>query len=298
MSSAFAPISPNEWNDQLSCPPNLCSAAANGAWNGALLRRWSGTTPNIDQPALDHHYLVLHMGGPKTVTRRSPYRVATADAQVGSLTLVPAGSSYSWTTEGPIGFAHLYLRPGQVDHVLTEEFDRDPRSVELVDKLGSELPLLSAMLKGMLEQVEHPSFSSRLVLDTLLHSVIVHLLSACSTLSAESTFAQHTMSPRRLRRVLDFIESNLATDIELEDLASVAGSSRFHFSRAFRDATGFPPYRYLIHRRIDAAKTMLLEDELSIAEIAQQCGFKSRSQFAVMFRRVFGTSPGRFRREH
>jgi len=250
----------------------------------------------MDQPPLDHHYLVLHLGGTKRVTRRGSESIV-ADAQLGSITLVPVGASYSWSTKGPIGFAHLYLRPAQVDHVITEQFDRDPRSVELIDQIGCPLPLLSALLKGMIEQVETPTFSSRLVLDTLLHSLIVRLLTERSTLPAGSDFARHSISPPRLRRVLDFIESNLSSDIELQDLASVTGSSRFHFSRAFRDATGFPPYRYLIHRRIDAAKAMLLEGELSIAEVAGLCGFNSRTQFAVMFRRVFGTSPSRFRRE-
>jgi AraC family transcriptional regulator len=252
----------------------------------------------MEQPPLDHHYLVLHLGGPKRVNRRGLHSVTSSEAEVGSITLVPAGASYSWTTEGPIGFAHLYLHPKTVDHVVTEEFDRDSRDVELSDCVARRLPLLSALMGGMLDELEAPTFASRLVLDTLLHGLIVRLLSECSSLSAGSSPAPHAMSPRRLRRVLEFIDSNLGTNIELEDLASVAGSSRFHFSRAFRDATGFPPYRYLIHRRIDAAKTLLLQDALSIAQIAEQCGFNSQSQFAAMFRRVFGTSPGRFRREH
>jgi AraC family transcriptional regulator len=252
----------------------------------------------MEQPMLDHHYLVLHLGGPKRIHRHGLHSVTSADTELGAVTLVSAGTSYSWITEGPIGFAHLYLDPHSVNHVLNEEFDRDARSVELIDCVGHRLPLLSAMMSAMLAQLETPTFGSKLVLDTLLHGMIVRLLSECSTLSEASNLAPHTISPRRLRRVLDFIESNLAADIELADLACVAGSSRFHFSRAFREATGFPPYRYLIHRRIDAAKAHLLEDALSIAEIAAQCGFNSRSQFAAMFRQVFGTSPGRFRREH
>jgi AraC family transcriptional regulator len=252
----------------------------------------------MEQPPLDHHYLVLHLGGPKRVHRHGPHSVVIADAEVGALTVVTAGTSNRWTTEGPIDFAHLYLHPHSINRVLNEEFDRDSRSVELIDCVASRLPLLSAMMSGMLDQLESPTFGSRLVLDTLLHSLIVRLVSECSTLAEASALAPHSISPRRLRRVLDFIDSNLGTDLELEDLASVAGSSRFHFSRAFREATGFPPYRYLIHRRIDAAKTLLLQDALSITEIAEQCGFNSQSQFAVMFRRVFGTSPGRFRREH
>jgi AraC family transcriptional regulator len=252
----------------------------------------------MEQPPLDHHYLVLHLGGPKRVHRQSLHSVTSADADVGALTLATAGTSYCWTTEGPIGFAHLYLHPHSIDRVLNEEFDRDARSVDLIDCVARRLPLLSAMMSGMVEQVETPSFASRLVLDTLLHGLIVRLVSECSTLSEASSFAPHSISPRRLRRVLDFIDSNLGTDLELADLASVAGSSRFHFSRAFRDATGFPPYRFLIHRRIEAAKTLLLQDTLSIDQIAGQCGFNSQNQFSAMFRRVFGTSPARFRREH
>ncbi len=141
MSSACALLSPYEWNVKLSGAPDLCSAAS-GRWDSAIFRRWSGTAPDMDQPPLDHHYLVLHLGGTKRVTRRGSESIV-ADAQVGSITLVPAGTSYSWSTKGPIGFAHLYIRPAQVDQVITQQFDRDPRSVELVDQIASPLPLLA-----------------------------------------------------------------------------------------------------------------------------------------------------------
>lgn len=297
MNSACATLSPIEWDKSFSGAPDLCSMAG-GQWDRALLRRWHGTGSRMDQPALDHHYLVLHLGGPKKVERRSAGSVVSAAAETGAVTLVHAGSSYSWNTKGPIGFAHLYLHPKAVDRVISEDFDRDHRSVDLIECVARPLPLLSALISGMLDQLQSPIYGSRLVLDSLLHSVIVRLIAECSTLSETSSLAPYSISPTRLRRVLDFIESNLATDINLGDLASVAGSSRFHFSRAFRNATGLPPYRYLIHRRIDAAKSLLLRDELSIAEIAQQCGFNSQSQFSAMFRQVFGTSPIRFRQEH
>lgn len=297
MASACTTINPAAWGDSLSGPPDLCSAAT-GAWSGALLRRWHGTDARMEQPPLNHHYLVLHLGGPKSVTRRSLHSVTSVDAEIGALTVVTAGTTYSWNTQGPIGFAHLYLHPHVVDHVIQEEFDRDSRSIQLIDCVAQRLPLLSAMMSGMLDQLEKPTCGSRLILDTLLNSLIVQLVAQCSTLSEQSALAPHSLSPRRLRRVLDFMESNLGSEIELDDLASVAGSSRFHFSRAFREATGFPPYRYLIHRRMDAAKTLLCEDALSISQIADQCGFNSQSQFSTMFRRVFGTSPARFRREH
>ncbi len=297
MNSVGLRTSPVEWHGTLSGSPDLCSAAK-GVWSGALLRRWQGTASRMDQPPLDHHYLVLHLGGPKRVERCGLHSRTRFDVEAGAISVVTAGTSFSWTTEGPIGFAHLYLHPHTVDHVVNEVFDHDCRSVELIGCVGRRLPLLSAMIGGMLDELENPNFGSRLVLDTLLHSVIVGLLSGCSTLSGTSSPACHAISPRRLRRVLEFIESNLSADIELENLASVAGCSRFHFSRAFRFATGIPPYRYVIHRRINAAKALLLLDTLSISQISERCGFNSQTQFTAMFKRVLGTTPGRFRREH
>lgn len=263
-----------------------------------MLRRWRGTAARMEQPPLDHHYLVLHQGGAKRIERRALHAKTTVIADPGAITVVPAGTSYSWTTTGPIGFAHVYLRPDALDRVIIEDFDRDPRRVELTDRLAEPMPLLRALMSEMIEQIETPSFGSRLILSTLLHGLVVSLLSECSTLPANTSPAPHRIAPHRLRNVLAFIDANLADDIDLEDLAAAAGSSRFHFSRAFHAATGFPPYRFLIRRRIETAKALLLEDVLSIAEVAARCGFHSQSQFAAMFRRVTGASPGRFRRDH
>lgn len=287
---------PADWSGSFGSPPDLCSASS--GLEGALLRRWRNTAPNMEQPRLDQHYVALHLQGAKRITRRGDGQPITVEAPAAAVTVVPAGSSHSWSTRGPIGFAHLYLHPDLVARIVQEKFDRDPRSVVLTDCVGRDLPLLRALFTAMIAQVEAPGFASRLVLDTLLQGFLVELLCELSTLSGATPNAPHSIAPRRLQRVLDYIEANLADEIELDDLAGVAGSSRFHFSRAFRDATGFPPYRYLVHRRVDAAKTLLLQSSLPIEQVAAQCGFKSAAQFAVMFKQVFGTTPSRFRNEH
>lgn len=288
--------SAKEWGRAFMAEPDLCSA--NSGWHAALLRRWRGTSADMEQPSLDHHYVVLHLDGAKRITRTLDGPTMTVDAGAAAITSVPAGASHMWSTKGPIGFAHLYLDPAIVSRTIQDRFDLDPRSVELTDSVAIDAPLLAALLLGMLAQVEAPGFSSRLVLDSLLQSFVIQLICESSTIAASTRAAPHSLAPRRLQRVLDFIDANLADDLELDDLASVAGSSRFHFSRAFRDATGFPPYRYLVHRRIDSAKTLLLQGDLSIDQVAAQCGFKSSAQFAVMFKQFFGTTPSRFRREH
>lgn len=301
MAQRHDPVAHGDWGRGFAAPPDLCSAAT--GWRGGLLRRWRSTAAAMEQPRLDQHYAVLHLDGAKRITRRGNGPDVVVEAKPAASSLVRAGSSHSWSTEGPIGFAHLYIDPLSVGRIVRERFDRDARSVELADCVGVDAPLLAALFLAMMAEVEAPGPAPRLVLDTLLQSFLVQLVCRHSSLGEETRTTalrpiSYGIAPRRLRRVLDFVEANLADDLALDDLASVAGSSRFHFSRAFRDATGFPPYRYLVQRRIEVAKNLLLEDELTTEAIAAQCGFKSAGQFAVMFKQVFGTTPARFRREH
>jgi transcriptional regulator GlxA family with amidase domain len=78
-------------------------------------------------------------------------------------------------------------------------------------------------------------------------------------------------------------------------LAQVSGVSEAHFARSFKDAFGVPPHRYLLTRRIEQAKTLLRDTDLSITEIAFQTGWNSLGTFGRTFRDVTGDSPGELR---
>ena len=78
-------------------------------------------------------------------------------------------------------------------------------------------------------------------------------------------------------------------------LARVSGVSEAHFARSFKEAFGLPPHRYLLTRRIERAKGLLRDTELSIAEIAFSTGWKSLGTFGRTFRDVTGESPGDLR---
>lgn len=106
---AFA-VSPRSWGRSMSAPPVLNNH--NGAWSGAPIRWWRDVSPDIAQPALDHHYLTMHLGGAKRIKRRGEGKVEAIDIESGALSIVPAGSAFQWSTRGPIEFAHLYVAPG------------------------------------------------------------------------------------------------------------------------------------------------------------------------------------------
>jgi AraC family transcriptional regulator len=99
-----------------------------------------------------------------------------------------------------------------------------------------------------------------------------------------------------LERVARLVDDRLAEQLTLGDLAAAAGFSPFHFARAFKASTGMAPYEYVIMRRVERAKTMLLGTGRTVAEVANDVGFSNLSHFRRTFHRHTGFSPGELRR--
>jgi AraC family transcriptional regulator len=104
------------------------------------------------------------------------------------------------------------------------------------------------------------------------------------------------LAPWQLRRACAFIDAHLRGDPSVSDLAKECRLSTSHFARAFRQATGMPPHRWVMKRRIERARELLLEGELDLAELALACGFADQSHFTRTFGRSEGHSPGKWRR--
>lgn len=98
-----------------------------------------------------------------------------------------------------------------------------------------------------------------------------------------------------LRRVTDYIEGHLADDLSLGRLAALAGSSPHHFLRCFRASTGATPRQYIIGRRVERARELLLGGS-GISEAAFAVGFSSQSHLHQHVRRRLGVTPGELAR--
>jgi len=104
-----------------------------------------------------------------------------------------------------------------------------------------------------------------------------------------------THSPELLRRLLrakDRMDGASHEEWPVHRLARVSAVSAAHFARAFKDAFGVPPHRYLLTRRIERAISLLRDTDLSVTEIAFQTGWKSLGTFGRVFRDITGESPG------
>jgi transcriptional regulator GlxA family with amidase domain len=100
---------------------------------------------------------------------------------------------------------------------------------------------------------------------------------------------------RRLLRAKDRMDAASDEEWPVRRLARVSDVSEAHFARSFKEAFGVPPHRYLLTRRIERAKTLLRDTELSITDIAFQTGWQSLGTFGRTFRDITGESPGELR---
>ena len=283
---------PLSWGAQLSGPPCLEHRLTGRI--PAIVRRWTEINPDIRQPALDRHFVSLHLGGPKRLYRRGEGCNQVRDIPKGAYSIVPAGTWFDWMTEGPVDFLHLYIECATLDTFIAENFDRDPRAVSLSDALGSTDALMAPLIATFAAEIDGLE-PLRTYVEALLQLVIFRLLKLHSTVGQSAFRVPLALAPYRLRRAVEFIEATLGEDIGLADIAAAAGVSAFHFARGFKIATGKPPYAFLVDRRIAAAKVMLREADLPIGSIAGACGFASAAQFSRSFRRATGSTPSGWR---
>ncbi|QXQ06196.1 AraC family transcriptional regulator [Sphingosinicellaceae bacterium] len=284
--------SSDEWATRLSAAPVLSSDGT--GWSRGAIRLWRGIEPE-SYPPLDQHCVTLHLGNPRRIVRRGEGNTHQADIDPGAFSITPWGAAYDWRTTGPVDYAELYFSPAMLHQVFNEVLDKDRCGHSLQDPLGAVDPLVEALFTTMLEELGSMRGGSRLFLDTLFNAVLLRLVRLYANAESIATAARVALAPERTRRVLDYIEANLAADIGVAELAGVAGVSAFHFSRAFKNATGTTPYAFLTARRVAVAKRALIDRNATISAIAGICGFKTAGQFSRMFKQWTGTTPTQFR---
>ncbi len=107
-------------------------------------------------------------------------------------------------------------------------------------------------------------------------SIAVHsILGGLASQTVRTTVTSELLAP-----ALAYIHGHFADDISLDDLAGMCGISKSHFIRSFKRYVGCTPHEYLLQYRLRQSKRLLLSSDLTVEQIAEDCGFNSASHFA------------------
>ena len=221
-------------------------------------------------------------------------RVEVRGDNVGTFTLYDYRRE--WTCSINTGFeaTNLYVPRAALDAIL----DGRP-SGDLIVQPG--VCTVDPVVKGLVIALS-PMFDARarpstLFLDHIGWALAAHCAANFLEPQRHADGGRGGLAPWQLRLAQDMLESRLDGEVRLAELAAACGLSVKHFARAFRQSAAAPPHRWLMQRRIDRAKTLLLSSSNSLAVIASECGFADQSHFTTAFRRQVGMPPGAWRRD-
>lgn len=274
------------------CYPSPPSAVLAGGGPLPLLDTLTSPVPLglFDSPVDHRHVLCLHLGEPVPVSWRATHGERIGTRIHGQFCVVPAGSSTRWTLSRPARSLLLRLSPS----LLSETADSMGMGIEnasLVPSIHIRDPQVER-IGWMMQAEDHGNYpGGRLFADSLATALAVRLLALQSRSGSASSKTTRALPAWRLRQVIEYIESNLDQDLTLAELARIADFSVSHFKPMFKQATGVPVHRFVMERRVERARVLLLEGRQSITDIALETGFAHPSHMARCMRRLLGKSP-------
>jgi AraC-like DNA-binding protein len=198
---------------------------------------------------------------------------------------------------GAFDILRFYISQDSLDELA---FDRGQRHAVSLDtrRLGVADPVMFGLAQALLGRVEHASERSALFIDHIGLAFHAHVTEVYGAEWLPPRPPAGRLTAWQLRRTIDYMIAHLEGDPTIAQLAEQCGLSAGYFARAFRRTTGVTPHQWLMRRRVERARELLLHGGLDLAGIAAACGFVDQSHFTRVFARLEGDSPGRWRRRH
>jgi AraC family transcriptional regulator len=267
-----------------------------GRWRGLHLEHQRIERFEAADVACPNYVVVLQLERPVTVDFRFEGRWRTSQIRPGQLIVHPAGTPFSSRLGMPSEFVFLSLSP---DFFLSAVAPLlDVTRLELPHLSGVDDPLLSGCVRALRDELGRNDAASSLYAESLAGTLAMHLARRYGRAPVVDRSAGVGLTGRALRNVVEYLETHLADDVSLAQLARVAGLSPFHFARQFKISTGATPHGFLRNRRLERARALLQVRGNTLAEVARLTGFCDQSHLSAHFKRRFGLTPGRFVRQH
>jgi len=247
--------------------------------------------------AVNDYLVVIHLSGPARVTRTLDNKRVTSVVPPGGAFIMPGGIDFGVLLQDQLDTIHFYL-PRDIVAEVIEELSPGHTDIDILPRLGVIDPLLEQIGIEIRSQLIERETQSAVYIDYMAYAAAARLVRSHATSSVKplGTTEGPGLTTRQLRRVVEFIRTNLANNPDLADMATVAGMNPIYFARRFRQSTGMPPHQFLIRIRTEHAKRLLQASQLSIASIAIDCGFCNQEHLTRAFRKQFGTTPAAYRK--
>lgn len=236
-------------------------------------------------PSLDHR-ISLHSGAPVRISCTPTGQRCVRSR--GQFNVMPAGTAEDWFEDDASDTVEVRL-PASLVRLAAEELGRDPDRAGLVSQCHARDEQVEHIGWALAAEQASKAPNGLIYRESLGLALAVHLLTHAAQTAGVA--APRVLSRRELARVTEYIEAHLDQDVSLLRLARVCGVSASHLRTLFKRSLGVPVHEYIIQRRVERARTLLMRGDLPASQIALDAGFSHQSHMARCMRRVLGVTP-------
>ena len=270
---------------RVSTPPRFLVHSGAVGWQGAFFTDCqpaaTGTVDHVHQQVCLQHYA-------------TGFRVQ--DSQRGWRTIRPGvrlwlpgdeqRGQWQWKMGGSSQF--LFIAPERIEQILGQRFR--PEMLARWRVYSNTPAFVAHLIQAMCCDLVEDSPAGALAGDSLIAALVAYLASDV----APSAKGVARLAPHVRAAVFEYIETHLLEATSLADLADLVRMSQRHFCRTFRATTGLSPHQYLLQRRVERAKTLIVSGTRGLVEVALEAGFSDQSQLSRTFKRLTGLTPTRY----
>jgi AraC-type DNA-binding domain-containing proteins len=272
-----------EANATLKCQSLLGDGFVAACWHRKQLNDTAYSHPG-------HHTLSYYLSGGDRVRRRDQPNNWGAP---GKLCLLPAEHESYWEIRGEIKFLHLYIPPELFSKQIVQILDAEPRLFSLADRTYMDDEKLARACQQLV-QMDWNNPLQRLSANALSHDILFYLLKT-QTCRIPMPVVKGGLSAWQRRFIRDWIETHLADNISLSDMADQLHLSAYHFAHMFRISFGLPPHQWIMHRRLQYAREQLQHTDHDLMTVSLNSGFATSSHLSKIMKQQLSITPGQYR---
>lgn len=230
---------------------------------------------------------------PRLDTRIDGKNVRLGATHAGEVFVYDLATSPSTLIQDPLDCLRMQISQRALDE-LAYQYGR-PQIAALRPTLGAEDPVLHGLSQALLERAKIYGVQNDLFLDHVALAFHAHVAQTYGQIG-DVRQLRGGLAPWQYRRAIEIMVARLSEGTTLAELAEACSLSTAYFARAFKRTAGIPAHQWLMKERIGRAKDLLLNGDMSVAQIAVTCGFADQSHFTRVFFRFESQTPVRWKK--
>ncbi len=256
---------------------------------------WTNNHDHVKIQNTKHHTLSLYIkGGYNNFRLDKTIKNLSGENK---LCLMPKDEKYQWSIGNPFQLGHLYFTDEYLKKIAIETFDRDPRDVHLTEMTFEENQALASLMRYGIFENDWQNQQNHHYIDHAVQMILLKLLQNHTETGFDLPQVKGGLSLKNKTLVQDFIQSNFADALPLNQLAKMVGLSEYHFAHMFKASFAAAPHQYIQSIRVKNAESQI-KSGIPLVEIAANCGFSSQSHLGRIFKQHSGMTPRHYKMAH